>query len=131
MSPELSGLLIELVMVGALSPINLRYTREVANELGPLGLILYSRLPETVEITRGVAFLACHLSGGNPGRLVMWAFTLSELHRRKNKMIDINAFIDAFPDGFPSGEDYSIMWDEQKSSTGANRLDNPAEWVNT
>jgi hypothetical protein len=128
LTPELTGLYLKLMMNEAWG-LNRSFTREVANEFGPVGLILHSRLPETVKITEGLAAFVCRLSECNPGRLVMWAVTLSELCKRQNKMIDTNVFVDAFPLGFPSEKDYSTLWDEQKGSTGANRLDDPAEWV--
>lgn len=108
--------------------LDTQFDEQFANKLGFSGKLLYSRLSEfsKAKITRGLALFVVVLSNGNPGNLVMWTYTIHKMY--KGKVVTIHDFVDQFPFGVPSEEGLSAVWDAQKSPTGANMIDNIANW---
>lgn len=121
------GEILVNIMLAPNDAFEKEFTQEVANELGFTGKILYSRLNANsdVKIDLGVAFFVLQLAGGNPGNIVMWAYTL---HR--GNLLTLAQFINYFSSGVPSEKGYEETWDAQKVRTGYgdNGLDNPDNW---
>lgn len=95
------------------------------NEIPPLMLIIRSRIPESIrdQYENKLLLFCSHLAQGNPGKAVVWAWTLV-----KDKIKDIKTLVQHFPDGFPTQEGFVHVWDAQKDDDGWNRLDDPDVW---
>ena len=71
-----------------------------------------------------LAFLIDLVSGGNPGNLMMWAWTLYCMSKRSGrKLVTLDDFAWTFPSGVPDSSAYSEVWAEQKTCGGGNALD--------
>jgi hypothetical protein len=69
------------------------------------------------------------LSEGNPGRAVLWAYTIAVWCHTNDKVgMTMSDFIDCYPEGVPSPEDYSTAWEGQKTREG-NALDIGETWA--
>lgn len=105
-------------------------TEMTAEKSGPLPRILYNRLCKAngCPITSNLAYLLSVLSGGNPGNLVMLAysaFKAAEAEKKaSNEPVTIGDFMFAFEGtGVPTERAYSKVWDSQKATDGRNLLD--------
>ena len=91
-----------------------------ANECGAVGQILYHRLQlqGPVEVTLGLAGFIMSLTEGIPGKVVMWAYTLNRMFKKKAESIggplDMEDLAFCFPMGFPIDEEEGRLWDAQK-----------------
>lgn len=93
----------------------------------PLARILYNRIPSGIRalFTLEVVLFCSHLSQGNPGCAVMWAWTLV-----KNKICNMDDLVYSFPYGFPTWDAFNEIWDAQKdTATGKNILDTEEPWT--
>ena len=71
-----------------------------------------------------LAFLLDLVSEGNPGNLVMWAWTLYRMSKQLgHKLVTLDDFASTFPSGVPDSSAYSEVWAEQKTCGGGNALD--------
>lgn len=69
-----------------------------------------------------------YLSGGSPGKAVMWAWQLAYLSKNVyNGPVSLTQWTDEFPWGVPTEEVYEKTWDLQKDG-GANLLDRHKYW---
>lgn len=103
------------------------FTETEAGSFGPIGWILFKRLAlcEGLRVTTALAAWVAMRSEGNPGNLVMWAWTLREMWIRKpNKEVpvDMQEWAFGFPDGVPTAEGLSKTWDRQKNLVGGGNL---------
>lgn len=128
MDKEDTVLFINLLM---LENKNERY-EELKNALkdSPISQIIRSRLSlykeeDSYNIVSPylLAWLE-NLTGGSPGKAVMWAHTLKEIHKKIDKTITINSISLNFPLGFPSEEGYSYVWNSQKGRSQNIEVDN-------
>lgn len=117
-----------------LATTNEEFTQGFAQEFGPAGLVLFQRLDiGKIKITTPLACWLLALSEGNPGRIVQWAFAARELFLKKNQeskghVVDVRDWIDSFPMGVPTEDEYSRLWDAQKTTSFRNALDNEVVW---
>lgn len=126
---------------GVLEPLD----EEWASKLGDAGMIFYKRLawqpPGSPIVTVSVpttAFLLS-LSGGIPGNIVMWAYTMNRYFNEHRKLIDTEDISMAFPWGFPTKEQALEIWDAQKVHKHGdvdagrpgtdNMVDRPETWM--
>lgn len=81
--------------------------------------------------TQPVIALCSFLSNGNPGRSVMWAWTLVNMAIRNGGPVNIETFTETFAEGFPTERGYEIVWDSQKSVSAplGNLLDDGQTWA--
>jgi hypothetical protein len=119
------------IFIGAMMNPTLEATfdADFADELQFSGKVLHRRLEtcSTVKITKGLALLIVVMANGNPGNLVMWAYTLHKMN--KGEVLNINDFANTFPFGVPSEEGFSAVWDSQKDSVnGGNLIDDVKNW---
>ena len=106
--------------------MNVVFDEAFAEELGFSGKVLERRLTvcSTAKITRGLALLLVVMSKGNPGNLVMWAYTMHCIAKGKDQILTISDFAEFFPIGVPSEEGLSATWDAQKDPIkGGNLID--------
>lgn len=107
-----------------------------ALDLGFAGQVLERRLavmsPET-RISFGVAVVLTYHCKGNPGRAVLWAYTMHRmaLDYGTDAMITMAELTNAFPMGFPTDRAFMELWDGQKSHTeeSDNLLDVKETWL--
>lgn len=113
------------------------FNEQVANECGPVGQILYHRLQlqGPVQITVGLAVFIMSLTGGVPGKIVMWGYTLNRMFKRKAESIGGHLTIDdlafCFPMGFPVEEEENRLWDAQKGHLHNFECDNMVDQMDT
>lgn len=106
-------------------------TQEMANKMGDLGRLFFSRIQfYGGKVTLGAFVVCATVSGGVPGNLVLYAFTLSRLYNtNKEKPVNVMTLANLFPWGFPTEEGLLEIWDAQKGSKWGesvdNMLDNP------
>lgn len=130
MTAEQSQALMSLLLV----PATDEFTQERAQEFGPASLVLKQRLDlGKIKITTPLAYWLLALSEGNPGRIVQWAFAARELFLKKNQeskghVVDVRDWVDFFPMGVPTEDEYSRLWDAQKTPDYRNALDNEVVW---
>lgn len=99
-------------------------------ELGSAGAMLLSTLSRSkfLRIDAGLAIMLVSLSGGIPGNLVLWSWTMHVIHQtRPGRVLTLLDFSDYFPLGVPSDAGYSEVWSAQKFQ-GANVLDLLETW---
>jgi hypothetical protein len=126
MTKDESGIFLAAIMNPALEGT---FDEDFAEELGFSGKVLERRLAActTAKITKGLAVLVVIMSNGNPGNLVMWAYTFHKMN--KGQVLTINDFANEFPMGVPSEEGFSAVWDSQKNSVnGGNLIDDVKNW---
>lgn len=107
------------------------FDESFSEELGFLGKVLKSRLSScsTAKITNGLALLLVFMSNGNPGNIVMWAYTMHVIAKQnEGQMVTIEDFSNEFPMGVPSEEGLSSVWEAQKDSKGRNLIDKKTNW---
>lgn len=100
-----------------------------AAELGFPGQVLFRRMEvcTKAKIDKGLALMIVIMANGNPGNLVMWAYTMHKMN--KGTLININDFAENFPLGVPSEEGFCEVWDSQKDPVnGGNLIDDAANW---
>lgn len=106
--------------------------KESSGELGPAGQLFYQRLrifsPNTV-ISESLAAFLLLISKGNPGKMVMWVYTLHAMAKVTERVLTIKDFAQRFPMGVPTPSEYSRLWDLQKGEHGENRLDFKENWL--
>lgn len=101
---------------------NTEFTEDFASK-HPIFEILFRRLKSAnVTVTIPVAIFVSHLSGGSPGEIVLWAWTLTKLSRQNKCNMESLAY--AFPMGFPTEEGSSKIWRAQKGSQHDLKCDN-------
>ena len=126
MNKDESGIMINAMLNPALQE---PFDASFADELGFSGKVLFQRLKVCSEakIEKGLAVLIVVMANGNPGNLVMWAYTMHKMN--KGSLITINDFAEKFPFGVPSEEGFSEVWDSQKDTVnGGNLIDVSANW---
>lgn len=64
----------------------------------------------------------------SPGGSTMWVWTLFNMQKDPNHIIDLNELVQAFPMGVPEPASFEALWRAQKDVDGSNRLDQPATW---
>lgn len=136
MSKEMSMLFAD-ACVRELSSEKIPFLDEaLAKSMGFSAQVLERRLavmsPET-RISAGVGAVLAYHCRGNPGRAVLWAFTL---HRMAidcggDILITMTELAETFPMGFPTDKAFAELWDGQKSSAAQsdNLLDVKEIWV--
>lgn len=85
-------------------------------------------------ITPEALILVAILADGSPGKLVLWAYALSQHLGRTERITaekpaTIELLSTVFPWGFPTEEGYASCWAAQKSPTGSNLLDDRQYWT--
>lgn len=125
----------KIFLTAMMSPVlKSEFDKAFSVELGFTGQILESRLSacSNVKITKGLALLLVFLSNGNPGNVVMWAYTMHVIAKQKVGClpITISDFSEFFPMGVPSEEGLCTTWDAQKDpNNGSNLIDDKANWT--
>ena len=76
----------------------------------------------------------CAMLSNSPGKAVMWAHTLNELHIKLGRKVTLGDWTSAFPMGIPTDEEYERVWDMQKvvpdldKGRGDNMIDDFEQW---
>lgn len=111
------------------------FDEAIAQSLGFAAQVMERRLtvmsPKT-HISLGVAVMLSYLCKGNPGRAVLWAYTMHRLSAKHDwKMITMTELAHAFPIGFPTDKAFMELWDSQKSNVADsdNLLDVAETWL--
>jgi hypothetical protein len=109
------------------------FTEKEARKLGTFGMILYNRLTVgPVIISSGVGVFCIWLAEANPGKVVMWAYTLNRIYNKNHRIVTMTDLAFAFADGFPTEEEQKRIWLGQKCFRGHfesdNLLDYPETW---
>ena len=82
-----------------------------------------------IPVTNIVALFVVLMSRGNPGRMVLWCYTLWRAYQESGEIINMEALTKLFPWGFPTEETYAHYWDLQKNPEKDNRIDEVSEWL--
>jgi hypothetical protein len=91
------------------------FNQGIAEQCGALGQILFYRLDiAKVEMSVGLALFLMHMSGGSPGELVMWAYTMNRIYDKRRKVLTMDVLSEFFPWGFPNEKERHRLWDAQK-----------------
>lgn len=101
-----------------------------SKELGFSGQVLFKRLESysSTKLTLGLAVMIVIMSKGNPGQLVMWAYTMHCIDPHEDRPLTINDFAEKFPHGVPSDIGFAQIWDDQKGDKNENLIDQIAYW---
>lgn len=134
MEKDESLLFINLVMAQTNPKVTVTFGQDIADSFGPSGQILFGRLmmskPNEVLLDTGLAAFLTILAKGNPGNLVMWAWTCRAMFRKVGfRQLTINDFTNEFPMGIPSEEEISKVWEAQKTADFRNNLDDARNWA--
>lgn len=78
------------------------------------------------KISPELLILISYLSGGNPGRALMYGHA-AHMRTPVDGITDIEAFAHAFPIGFPSEEEFGKAWDASKQGA-MNGVDDINQW---
>jgi hypothetical protein len=135
MDKEQSSMFMRLMLAEMQGSIE-EFGDKQAHEFGFPGQVLKKRLDlGPIKISTALALWLVLLSEGNPGSIVMWAWTMRELFVQHNhRMLTVNDWTMAFPMGVPTEEERSRIWDLQKQdgAPAGNGLDRGHIWtVNT
>lgn len=108
-----------------------------AEQCGDIGRIFYHRLTLAgpIKMSLGVALFVLSLAGGVPGRIVMWAYTMNRMYKRKAESIGGHLTMEdlsfCFPMGFPSEQEEHRLWDAQKGHCHGRKCDNMVDQMDT
>lgn len=134
MSEDLSKLFVTATL-NELNGDDRMFTSEAASTAGFIAQIIHRRLevmsPGT-KISLGTGLIAAFNSFNNPGRAVLWAYTLHRMFKDSDRTaIMIQDVANAFPMGFPDEYSFLMLWDSQKTTHDAsdNLLDLPSTWL--
>jgi hypothetical protein len=79
----------------------------------PIFRILSGRLDKPDDYSAYLRFFLACLCEGNPGKAVMWAYTIW-----KNNIKSMRNLAFAFPTGFPTNDGMQEVWESQKGVEG-------------
>lgn len=130
MTLEQSKVFMSCIMQEGATHGSRHFDTSVAQKMGPIGQILYSRIGlANVRITLELA-LWCSILSESPGIIVLWAWTLRELSiLYAGREVTMTDWTQHFPMGVPTPEEYSRVWQAQKvSGNPDNGLDAVAVW---
>ena len=131
---EESEMLVKALIADSLNPIPGDFST-LKNTI--IDTTMVQRLQDVnVQMTAGLLLVLATLAGSRPGNLVMWAYTISQIAKNKNKqLITVLDWVDNFPFGVPSDDAYQNTWKAQKVSNheysdgiSDNHMDNIEFW---
>lgn len=97
----------------------------------PVFKIIESRLePTGADVSSWLVAFVDSLCEGNPGKAVMWAWTLAYIATKCQGKVDFDEFARYFPMGVPVEDEYRRVWYSQKERGRplGNCLDDPDFW---
>lgn len=114
------------------------FSEKISQEAGPAGQIFEKRLSwphhagqQCATVSVPCAIFVIMLSGGSPGKIVMWAYTINRLYQRKRDMVTMDDLAHAFPIGFPTEQAEHELWDAQKARRHGQEGDNMVDKIET
>lgn len=129
MTKEQAKIFLECVMSELMIENELNESNH--KQLGLTGEIFYQRLQfQKVKISLQATIFLVLMAEGNPGKIVMWAYTITRMFQKYKRYITLNELSDSFPMGFPSEEEQGEIWDDQKRKIApyGNMIDDPNNW---